>query len=110
MTGEQADLHIADAAGRTVPPDAPVALDVRNIAGEDFRDVSFQVRAGEVVGLSGATSSGRIGVAEAVAGLGGYSGGTIEIRGKTLPPGDVPAALAMGVGCVPKSRHKEGLV
>ena len=62
--------HVADAAGRTIPADAPVALEVDDLGGEDFRDVSFTVRAGEVVGLSGATSSGRIGVAEAVAGLG----------------------------------------
>ena len=32
------------------------------------------------------------------------------IDGEALPPGDVPAALALGVGCVPKSRHKQGLV
>lgn len=110
MTGEQANLHIADATGRTLPADAPVTLAVKNIGGEDFQNVSFTIRAGEVVGLSGATSSGRIGVAEAVAGLGRYASGDIEIKGRRLPSADVPAALAMGVGCVPKSRHKEGLV
>jgi simple sugar transport system ATP-binding protein len=68
------------------------------------------VRAGEVVGLSGATSSGRVGVAEAVAGLAPFPGGRIAINGKALPSADVPAALALGVGCVPKSRHKQGLV
>ena len=64
MTGEHADLHVADASARTMPKDATIALNVSHLAGEDFDDVSFSVRAGEVVGLSGATSSGRIGVAE----------------------------------------------
>ena len=110
MTGEQANLHVADATARTGARDTTVALSVSRLSGEDFADVSFAVHAGEVVGLSGATSSGRIGVAEAVAGLGPFTGGKIEINGRSLPPADVPAALALGVGCVPKSRHKQGLV
>jgi len=110
MTGENVHLGVADAADREVDAAAPVALEVDRISGEDFGDVSFTVRKGEVVGLSGSTSSGRVGVAEAVAGLGAFKGGTIRINKKTLPSRDVPAALALGVGCVPKSRHKEGLV
>ena len=110
MTGEQASLDAADAAPRATLPDAPVALAVDGLSGDDFAGVSLAVRRGEVVGIAGATSSGRIGVAEAVAGLGAYRGGTIRINDRLLPPGDVPAALALGVGCVPKSRHKQGLV
>ncbi len=80
------------------------------LGGEDFDDVSFSVRPSEVIGLCGATSSGRLGVAEAVAGLGPYTSGTIRINGAPLRAGDVPSALALGVGCVPKSRHRQGLV
>jgi simple sugar transport system ATP-binding protein len=110
MTGEAVDTGLADAAGRTVAADAPVALEVRDLAGEDFADVSFAIRSGEVLGISGATSSGRVGVAEAIAGLGRYRAGAIRIDGRPLPSGDVPAALALGVGCVPRSRHHQGLV
>ena len=110
MTGERANLHVADATARTEPVGTKVALEVNRLRGDDFADVSFSVHAGEVVGLSGATSSGRIGVAEAVAGLQRFTGGTITVDGSRLPPGDVPAALALGVGCVPKSRHEQGLV
>ena len=70
----------------------------------------LRVRRGEVVGISGATSSGRIGVAEAVAGLGRLHRRHDPDRRPALPFGDVPAALALGVGCVPKSRHAQGLV
>jgi len=110
MTGEQELLGVTDAAGRSRPPGAAVALEVSGLAGEDFANVSFSVRRGEVVGISGATSSGRIGVAEAVAGLSPYASGTIRINGKDLRKGSVAAALALGVGCVPKSRHEQGLV
>ncbi len=110
MTGERVNLGTSDSAGRTLPADAAVALEVDGVTGVDFSDVSFSVRRGEVVGISGATSSGRIGVAEAIAGLGRTTGGEIRILGRPLPSGDVPAALALGVGCVPKSRHHQGLV
>ena len=111
MTGEQVTLGGHGPGQHPVPDTAPVGLAVDALTGEDFRNVSFAVRRGEIVGLTGATSSGRVGVAESVAGLGTYRTGTIQINGATLTPrGDVPAALALGVGCVPKSRHKQGLV
>jgi simple sugar transport system ATP-binding protein len=100
----------ADAANRKASTEGPSVLEVNGIRGEDFEDVSFSVRAGEVIGLCGATSSGRLGVAEAVAGLGPYEAGTIRVNGVSLRSGDVPSALALGIGCVPKSRHKQGLV
>ncbi len=111
MTGEHGGLAVADAARREpLPASAPVALDVSNLAGADYRDVSFSLRRGEVVGLTGATSSGRTSVAETIAGLRAAKQGEIRVAGKRLPPGDVPAALASGIGCVPKDRHHEGLV
>jgi simple sugar transport system ATP-binding protein len=110
MTGEQVSFGFADAANRKAPAEGAVVLEVKSIGGEDFEDVSFSVRAGEIIGLCGATSSGRLGVAEAVAGLGPYTAGAIRINGAALRTNDVPAALALGVGCVPKSRHRQGLV
>ncbi|CAM2138736.1 simple sugar transport system ATP-binding protein [Paraburkholderia tropica] len=111
MTGERGGLNVADAAARAaLPADAALALDVRNITGADYANVSLQVRRGEVVGLTGATSSGRTSVGEAIAGLTAQQSGEIRVNGAALKPGDVPHALASGVGCVPKDRHHEGLV
>ncbi|WP_323119025.1 sugar ABC transporter ATP-binding protein [Burkholderia alba] len=111
MTGERGGLSVADAALRAPLSDgASVALQVDGIAGADYDDVSFSVRRGEVIGLAGATSSGRTAVAEAIAGLRAPRAGAIRVDGLALPPGDVPAALAHGIGCVPKDRHREGLV
>ncbi|MDE1181984.1 sugar ABC transporter ATP-binding protein [Paraburkholderia sp.] len=114
MTGERGGLAVADAAARApLPAGTQIALHVEALAGCDYDDVSFAVKRGEVVGLTGATSSGRTSVAEAIAGLRAQTRGAIRVGGEggvSLPPGDVPAALANGIGCVPKDRHHEGLV
>src|SRR5689334_11557049 len=89
MTGEDVRLGVADAAAGGGPPaDAAVALEVDGLCGDDFANVSFAVRRGEVVGLSGPTSGGRIGVAEAITGLAGRTGGAVRVDGRVLPPGD----------------------
>src|SRR6202044_2982174 len=85
MTGEQVSFSFADAANRKTPTEGAVALEVKGIGGEDFDDVSFSVRAGEIIGLCGATSSGRLGVAEAVAGLGPYTAGGRPPHHRPLP-------------------------
>ncbi|TDV27759.1 monosaccharide ABC transporter ATP-binding protein (CUT2 family) [Paraburkholderia caballeronis] len=111
MTGERGGLNVADAAAREpLPADAPLALDVRGLAGHDYHDVSFALKRGEVVGLTGATSSGRTSVGEAIAGLDTPRAGEVRVDGRALRLGDVKAALANGIGCVPKDRHHEGLV
>jgi simple sugar transport system ATP-binding protein len=131
MTGEPGGLAVADAASRPPLGDVPDVVEVNALCGADYRDVSFAMRRGEVVGLTGATSSGRTSVAEAIAGLRKQTAGVVRVhppsnghacsavRGKprpatrqrvTLHAGDVPAALDAGIGCVPKDRHHEGLV
>ncbi|WP_153102320.1 sugar ABC transporter ATP-binding protein [Paraburkholderia hayleyella] len=111
MTGERGGLAVADAAAReALAADAPVVLEVAALGGADYHEVSFAVKRGEVVGLAGASSSGRTSVAEAIAGLRRSRSGAIRMHGVALPSGDVPRALACGVGCVPKDRHHEGLV
>jgi len=111
MTGERGGLNVADAAAREpLAADAPLALELRGLAGRDYHDVSFALKRGEVLGLTGATSSGRTRVGEAVAGLDEPHAGEIRVGGVALKPGDVKAALAAGIGCVPKDRHHEGLV
>ncbi|MGZ4316489.1 MAG: sugar ABC transporter ATP-binding protein [Gaiellaceae bacterium] len=78
--------------------------------GDEYTDVSFTVNAGEVVGLAGNTGSGKVAVAERIAGLRSAESGTVEVNGTVTKPGSVPSALAAGVGLVPRDRHHEGFV
>ncbi|MFI2435329.1 sugar ABC transporter ATP-binding protein [Streptomyces sp. NPDC018693] len=74
------------------------------------RELSLTVRAGEVVGLAGATASGNVQVGEAIAGLHRPEAGRVSVDGHGVRGGSVPAALAAGVGLVPEDRHLQGLV
>jgi simple sugar transport system ATP-binding protein len=110
MTGEASTLEAP--RSRTAPARPPqVILDVAALStAGTFDDVSFQVRAGEIVGLAGSGGSGKTEVAETIVGLRVADTGTIDVAGRRPRPGDVSAALAAGVGFVPQDRHHQGLV
>ncbi|MFI9779550.1 sugar ABC transporter ATP-binding protein [Streptomyces sp. NPDC051956] len=111
MAGEViAEERAAARAAVEHEPDATVLLDARGLTSEAYDDVDLTIRSGEVVGLAGSSGSGKIQLAEAFAGLHSPTAGTAELDGKKLPFGDVSAALAAGVGCVPRDRHEQGLV
>jgi simple sugar transport system ATP-binding protein len=84
---------------------------VHTLGSDDtYTDVTFQVGAGEIVGLAGAAASGRTEVAETVVGLRAAATGDLQIAGRRPRPGSVPAALAAGAGFVPQDRHHQGFV
>nr|WP_223184271.1 sugar ABC transporter ATP-binding protein [Streptomyces sp. CBMA152] len=86
-------------------------LSVRSLTRKGaFHDVSFEVRAGEVVGLAGLVGAGRTEVARAVFGADRYDSGTVDVRGEPLPRHDVNAAMGAGIGLVPEDRKGQGLV
>ncbi|MGP3535969.1 sugar ABC transporter ATP-binding protein [Microbacterium sp. RD1] len=94
-----------------VPADAPVVLDVDSLglAGV-FEDVSFTVRAGEIVGLAGLVGSGRSEILETVYGARKATAGRVSVAGKALRRGSVVAAVDAGVGLSPEERKSQGLV
>ena len=94
-----------------VPVDAPVVLDVQDLglAGV-FDEVSFTVRAGEIVGLAGLVGSGRSEILETVYGARKSSTGTVTVAGKKLRRGSVVAAVQAGIGLSPEERKSQGLI
>ncbi|MFE7762332.1 sugar ABC transporter ATP-binding protein [Streptomyces sp. NPDC057438] len=75
-----------------------------------FHDVSFEVRAGEVVGIAGLVGAGRTEVVRAVFGADAYDKGAVKVGGSAVPKDDVGAALAAGIGLVPEDRKGQGLL
>lgn len=75
-----------------------------------FRDVSFEVRAGEIVGFAGLVGSGRSEVAKAIFGLDSRAEGSLEVEGQTVPLGSTRKALGAGIGLVPEDRKRQGAV
>ncbi len=89
--------------------DAPVVLDIDNITSSgDYRDVSFQIKAGEIVGLAGLMGSGRTEIAQTIFGIKTPSSGTVRLNGKTIT--STADAIAAGIALVPESRRRQGLI
>ena len=75
-----------------------------------FLDISFEVRAGEIVALAGLVGAGRSEVARAIFGIDRYDAGSVEVGGRKLKRGSPTAAMAAGVAFVPEDRRQSGLV
>ena len=75
-----------------------------------FHDVSFEVRAGEIVGLAGLVGAGRSEIARAVFGVDRYESGSVRLAGKAVPQHNPRAAIRAGMAFIPEDRRKQGLV
>ena len=77
---------------------------------EAVRDVSFEVRGGEIVGLAGVDANGQSELIDAIAGLRACRVGPIVVDGRDLTNANAKAALDAGIGHIPEDRHRRGLV
>ncbi|MFF2389163.1 sugar ABC transporter ATP-binding protein [Agromyces sp. NPDC058104] len=85
-------------------------LEIEGLSSPLFHDISFTVRAGEIVGLAGLVGAGRSEVARAVFGVDGYDQGTVRLSGRQIPKNRPDAAMKAGLALVPEDRRKQGLV
>jgi ABC-type sugar transport system ATPase subunit len=86
-------------------------LSVKNLSSPGrFRDVSFDIKAGEIVGFAGLVGAGRSEIAKAVFGLDRQATGNILVDSKPLPTGDIRQAMRRGIALVPEDRKRQGLV
>ena len=89
----------------------PPRLEARglSVAGV-FRDVSFTVRAGEILGIAGLVGSGKIEVAHALFGMLPLDGGEVLVDGRPAAIRSPADAIALGIDLVPEDRKTLGLV
>ncbi len=88
-----------------------VALEVRGLScGKLYRDVSFEIRKGEVVGFYGLVGAGRTEIAETLFGLRTPSAGSIRLAGEEVRLASPTQAIARGISLVPEDRKGQGLV
>jgi ribose transport system ATP-binding protein len=78
--------------------------------GHRVRDVSFEVRQGEIIGLAGLVGSGRTEVLKLVFGETRPVGGEMTLEGKPHKPAGVGSAVGRGVALVPEERRSQGLL
>lgn len=94
--------HERKQAGETI-------LDVQELFGGKFENVSLQVHAGEIVGLSGLMGSGRTELVRAIIGVDAYKKGVVLLNGQRLKRSNVGKAIRMGAGLLSEDRKEEGL-
>ncbi len=75
-----------------------------------FKDISFEIRAGEIVGLAGLVGAGRSEIATAIFGLDPAARGSVLIDGRPLKLGRVRQSMRRGIGLLPEDRKRQGLV
>src|SRR3989441_3913732 len=86
-------------------------LSVRDDRGlEAVRDVSFEVRSGEIVGIAGVDGNGQSELIDALTGLRRVTSGYISIGGQDLTHATAREALDAGLGHIPEDRQRRGLV
>ncbi len=94
-----------------VPDDAPVVLKVEHLnAGRMVRDVSFELRKGEILGFSGLMGAGRTETARALFGADPKTGGEIYINGKKVTINSPQDAVRYGIGYLSEDRKRYGIV
>jgi rhamnose transport system ATP-binding protein len=92
-------------------PVGDVVLEVAHLTrGRAFNDITFDVRAGEIVGLAGLVGAGRTEVARVLFGIDRADSGQVVLGGKTVSFSAPPDALAAGIAYVPEDRHQDGLI
>jgi rhamnose transport system ATP-binding protein len=88
-----------------------VALQVDHLTREGaFRDISFELREGEILGMAGLVGAGRTNVARALFGVELPSSGTIQLNGKEIQILSPQQAIELGLAYVPEDRQLHGLI
>jgi simple sugar transport system ATP-binding protein len=114
MVGREVLLRVEKPAAK--PGEVVLALQGLSILGRDgskrVDNVSFEVRAGEIVGIAGVEGNGQTELIEALAGLipGSYITGSISFAGRDITQSDARKRKELGIAHVPEDRHRRGLL
>jgi len=75
-----------------------------------FKDVSFSVRKGEILGLTGLVGAGRTETVQTIYGVEHYDSGKMYLNGKEITVKNPSDALRQGIGLLPEDRQHQGLI
>ncbi|MDR2184363.1 MAG: sugar ABC transporter ATP-binding protein [Treponema sp.] len=106
MVGRKIEYKIFDKVQRN-----DIILETKNLtkAGQ-FRDISFTLNRGEILGITGLVGAGRTEVAQAIFGLNPFDSGELILEGKAARIRRPSDAVKRGIAYVPENRLQEGLV
>lgn len=85
-----------------------ILLDLQQVSGNGDKDISFQIKKGEVLGLGGLVGAGRTELAQVIFGAAKKTGGRILFGGKEINPKTPREAIDHGIALVPEDRKRHG--
>lgn len=88
----------------------PVAFEVSNLCGDNFEDVSFYVRKGEILGFSGLMGAGRTEVMRTIFGIDKKKSDKVKIDDQEITITSPSQAIKQGIGFLTENRKDEGLI
>jgi ABC-type uncharacterized transport system ATPase subunit len=102
----------AEMPERQTPPGVagPVRLRLNGVRAPGLRDISLDLRAGQITGLAGVSGNGQSQLAALIGGEAVPETGVIEVDGRPVTAWTPRAAIALGVGRIPEDRHKTGTI
>ncbi|GAB2845881.1 sugar ABC transporter ATP-binding protein [Lentzea nigeriaca] len=114
LTSDQLVRHMVGRPLDALYPERPtepgeVRISLRDAGNDRVRDLTFDVRAGEIVGLAGLQGSGRSAIARAIWGVEPFTAGVLERDGEPVRIPNPRTAVRKGIGYVTEDRKGEGL-
>jgi ribose transport system ATP-binding protein len=91
-------------------PRREVVLAARSLRGQRLRELSFDLHAGEILGVTGLLGSGREEVADVLFGSAAEAGGTVLVDGQAVEPRTPARSIATGIAMVPRDRLARGTI
>ena len=88
----------------------PVVCRVQGLSGAEFRDISIELRRGEIVGIGGLLDSGKSALGSAIAGVRPPSGGTVTLDGLPSSRPSIRRFVRHGLGYIPAERLVQGII
>lgn len=112
MVGREVNFHVEKAPAKPGEVLLQVEhLNVRNAKGLlGAKDVSLEVRAGEILGICGIDGNGQTELIRAITGLTAVESGRILLKGKDIAKDSIKERTGLGIGHIPEDRHKHGLI
>jgi len=104
-----ADTDIHNLYPKTESTIHEVVLETENLSGKGYRDISIQVRRGEIVGLAGLVGAGRSELCRGIFGLDPIAGGEIKIDRKQVNINNARVALKNNIAMLSENREEEGI-
>ena len=86
-------------------------LKVSNLtSGNLFKDISFEIKSGEILGIAGLVGSGRTELVRSIFGVDRFDSGSVEYLGQTMTRFSPAKSITYGIGFLPESRKDQGII